>query len=116
MVLALGALNLAAGLLVLRVRPVGALLGMAVCAVHLASLALGWSAIGHWLVRGVIGRREHLGQPQHFDQYEAIRSAAPMIFLGMLVASILWLFIVYQRTSGPHDENRTPSPTPRVHR
>lgn len=94
-----GALNVAAGLLVLRMRPIGALIAILGSAAELASFALGGEALASWIVRRTLERRELQGLPVREGEIEFMQAVLPAGVIGAALVGIVWLVCVYRRAS-----------------
>lgn len=104
-----GGANVAAGLLVLRSRPVGALLGIGIGLVEAASLLTAPAAVREWIEALVIARRASEGLPVREGEVAFLQAALPAFVLSTAAGASLWLLLVARRlrtddrnTGAPH--------------
>lgn len=101
----LGILNMIAGLLVLRCRPIGPLLGLCASALELLSIAVSWPRLDDWLARRVEARRALQGREVGADEIEFMQGIYPTGVIAGLIVATVWLILTYvrlRRTNGRH--------------
>ena len=97
LLLAMGALYLAAGALVLRFAPRARLAALAVLAVSTLSLVLSWRVLPDAIARVQAARRELQGLPLREGEVEAMQAMLPWLAAGGLVLILLLLALSRER-------------------
>jgi len=90
----LGAGNIGAGLAILRCKPVGALLGMAVFVLEAVALALSWSGIEGWIAARMSIRNELRGRgpvtAEQIAEFQGVFYAT--LAAGMVLTAVALIF------------------------
>lgn len=97
LLIAMGALYVAAGALVLRFAPRARLATLATLAVSALSLALSWRLLPDAIARVQAARRELQGLPLREGEVEAMQAMLPWLAVGGLVLILLLLWLSRER-------------------
>lgn len=96
----LGGLNIAAGLLILRTRAIGALIGMGVLGVEALAAIVHREAFRAWAGEAVAARRALQGLPVREGEVEMMQALSTTILPGALTAGVICLLVVAIRFKG----------------
>jgi hypothetical protein len=112
---ALGIANMAAGLFVLRCRPIGPLLALGVLALEGLAYAVSWPRIDSWLARRVEVRRALQGREVRAEEIEFMQTIFPKMVIIFAVIAVVWIALTYVRfrrplISRPELSSRTGTP------
>ena len=92
-----GALNIVAGLLILRTRPLGAAMGVGVLGVERLAAMIHRDDFHEWATRAVVARRSLQGLPVREGEVEMMQALTTTILPAVLVVGALWLLFVAAR-------------------
>jgi hypothetical protein len=90
----LGGLNIFAGLLILRTRPLGAAIGIGVLGVEALAAMVHRADFHEWASQAVLARRSLQGLPVREGEVEMMQALTTTVLPGVLVAAAIWLLLV----------------------
>ncbi len=92
----LGGLNVMAGLLILRTRLVGAVIGFGVLGAEVLAAMIHRNEFRDWAGQAVIARRELQGLPLREGEVEMMKTTATVL-PAVIAAGVIWLLVVAVR-------------------
>jgi hypothetical protein len=95
-----GGLNLAAGLLVLRTRLIGAVIGIGVLGVEALAAIIHRDDFREWAGQAVEARRALQGLPLREGEVEMMQAMTATVFPAVLAIGAIWLLVVAMRFKG----------------
>ena len=96
----LGALNVVAGLLILRTRPVGAVVGIGVLGVEALAAMIHREAFREWAAQAVLARRALQGLPVREGEVEMMQALTASVLPAVIAVGAMWLVLVALRFRG----------------
>ena len=93
----LGGLNVMAGLLILRTRLVGAVIGFGVLGAEVLAVMIHRNEFRDWAGQAVIARRELQGLPLREGEVEMMQTLTATVSLAVIAAGVIWLLVVAVR-------------------
>jgi hypothetical protein len=97
--MAMGAISLIAGAMVLAFMPRSRLFAAGTLAVSALSLAVSWPVLGEAIERVQAARRAAQGLPLREGEIEAMQSLLPAVSVGMLAVCVIILLLCRERPS-----------------
>ena len=89
-----GGLNILAGLLIFRTRPLGAAIGTGVLGVEALAAIVHRADFHEWASQAVLARRSLQGLPVREGEVAMMQALTTTVLPGVLVAAALWLLFV----------------------
>lgn len=105
----LGGLNVVAGLLVLRTRAVGAVIGMGVLGFEALAAMIHRADFREWASQAVVARRTLQGLPLREGEVEMMQTLTATVLPAVIAVGVIWLLIIAIRFKG---SKRLTSPAP----
>lgn len=96
---AMGAVSVVAGAMLLAFRPMSRLAAAGSLALSALSLAISWPVLDAAIARVQIARREAQGLPVREGEVEAIQAMLPFLSAGLLAVCVLLLLLSRERSS-----------------
>jgi hypothetical protein len=93
----LGGLNVAAGLLVLRARSAGAVIGIGVLGAEALAAMIYREDFRQWAGQAVVARRELQGLPVREGEVEMMQSLTATVLPAVVTVGLIWLLVVAVR-------------------
>ena len=93
----LGGLNVAAGLLVLRTRSAGAVIGIGVLGAEVLAAMVQREDFRQWAGQAVVARRALQGLPVREGEVEMMQSLTATVLPAVIAVGVMWLLVVAVR-------------------